>query len=321
MPNRCYCCLLSGSCFEHQMLMAREAAHLRPQGDVSCAEAPHPPVPWRSEQNDRVLAPVVRDLQWFPCGNGTVLNDPPLVYGLLLRWHIQGRCLCIQIAQSQSGVTALVACRTSGANGGKRTAACGCNTGALIPTLPPSSSSAFGVNSLPSASSSKLPVHRSPGTVPINTVFDPSIGPKYLPCSNREPRGPRRRFGRLQRHPPHSLTKLCQGENSATFSHFDRVLSCRLDPPQTDGACWLAYGTSHVNRSWSVGTSALEADSTASLIDLTYPLTTFTELSAAPLDCGSADVSCTTSPVQANVTTRSNARMEGSLSHRNTTLW
>ena len=50
--------------------------------------------------------------------------------------------------------------------------------------------------------------------------------------------------------------------------------------------------------------STLEADSTASVIDLTCPLTTFTELSAAPLDCGSpsADVSCTTSPVQANFT-------------------
>ena len=63
--------------------------------------------------------------------------------------------------------------------------------------------------------------------------------------------------------------------------------------------------------------STPEADSTASLIDLTCPLTTFTELSAAPLDCGSraADVSCTTSPVQANFTALSNARMEGSLSH------
>ena len=309
MPNRCYCCLLSGSCFEHPMLMAREAAHLRPQGDVSCAEAPHPPVPWRSEQNDRVLAPVVRDLQWFPCGNGTVLNDPPLVYGLLLRWHIQGRCLCIQIAQSQSGVTALVACRTSGANGGKRTAACGCNTGALIPTLPPSSSSAFGVNSLPSASSSKLPVHRSPGTVPINTVFDPSIGPKYLPCSNREPRGPRRRLdGCKGIH--HTRSPNCTKRRTARLPTFR---SCAVLPsrPTANRRCVLAaYGTSHVKRSWSVGTSALEADSTASLIDLTCPLTTFTELSAAPLDCGSADVSCTTSPLQANVTTRSNARME-----------
>ena len=45
MPSRCYCCFLAGSCFEHPMLMAREAASLRPQGDVSCAEAPHLPVP------------------------------------------------------------------------------------------------------------------------------------------------------------------------------------------------------------------------------------------------------------------------------------
>ena len=45
-------------------------------------------------------------------------------------------------------------CRTSGTNGGKRAGVCGCNTAALIPILPPSSSSALGVNSLPSASSS-----------------------------------------------------------------------------------------------------------------------------------------------------------------------
>ena len=98
-------------------------------------------------------------------------------------------------------------CRTSGANGGGGTAACGCKTSALVPTLPPSSSSAFGVYSLPSASSSKLPVHRSLGgnplmvrgfttplAVPTSTVFDPSIGPKYLPCSDRESRGLRRRL-------------------------------------------------------------------------------------------------------------------------------
>ena len=65
------------------------------------------------EQNDRVLAPVVRDLRWsstrlFPCGNGIVLNDPSLVYDLLLRWHIRYNCLCIQTAQSQFGAVALV---------------------------------------------------------------------------------------------------------------------------------------------------------------------------------------------------------------------
>ena len=97
-PSRCHC---------HCYLLpraAQEVAPLRPQGDVSCAQAHHSLILWRPEQNDR----------------------------------------------------------NSGVDGGKGTASCGCNTSALIPTLPPSSSSAFGVNSLPSASSSKLPVHRSP---------------------------------------------------------------------------------------------------------------------------------------------------------------
>ena len=94
--------------------VAQEVAPLRPQGDVSCAGALHPLVPWHPEQNDRVLAPVVRDLRWsstrlFPCRNGIVLNNPRLVYDLLLRWHIQGNCLCIQTAQNQFGPMALVA--------------------------------------------------------------------------------------------------------------------------------------------------------------------------------------------------------------------
>ena len=87
-------------------------------------------------------------------------------------------------------------CRTSGVNGGEGTAAYGCKTGALIPTLLPSSSSAFGVNQLPSASCGNRLIVRAftnPLAVPTSTVFDPSIGPKCLPCSNRESRGPRRR--------------------------------------------------------------------------------------------------------------------------------
>ena len=84
----------------------------RPQGVVSCAEAPPPPVPWRPEQNDRGLAPVARALLWSSsklllCGNGTVLNDPPLVCDLLLNLHIQGNFLCSQTAQSQSAAMAL----------------------------------------------------------------------------------------------------------------------------------------------------------------------------------------------------------------------
>ena len=96
------------------MLMVREAAPLRPQGGVSCAEAPHLPVPWLPEQSDRVLAPVVRNLRWLsprliPRENDTFLNDAPLVYDLLLRWHIQGNCLCNQTARSRLCAMALVA--------------------------------------------------------------------------------------------------------------------------------------------------------------------------------------------------------------------
>ena len=83
-----------------------------------------------------------------------------------------------------------------------------------------------------------------------------------------------------------------------------------------------AYGTSHFNTSWSPDTSTPETDSTANLIDLTCSLTTFSELSEATLNSGlpSADVSYTTSPVQTNFTALRNARMEGSLSHRNNTV-
>ena len=102
------------------MLMALEAAPLRPPGGVSCVEAPPPPVPWRPEHNDRGLAPVARALQWsssrlLPCGNDTVLYDPLLVYDLLLHLHIEGICLCNQTAQSQFGAMALVALADIGA--------------------------------------------------------------------------------------------------------------------------------------------------------------------------------------------------------------
>ena len=143
-------------------------------------------------------------------------------------------------------------CRNSGTNGGGGTAACGYNTGALIPTLPPSSSSAFGVNSLPTVlrpascqSIVRLAAIRlivraftTPLAVPRSTVFDPSIGPKYLPCSNRESRGPRQRLdGCKGIH--HTRSPNCAKGEQHAFPHFVHTLSCRLDPPQTDGACWL----------------------------------------------------------------------------------
>ena len=165
-----------------------------------------------------------------------------------------------------------------------RTAACGCSTSALIPTLLPSYSSAFGVNSLPSASSSKLPVHRSPGgnrliirafttplPVPMCTVFDPSIGPEDLPCSNRESRGPRRRLdGSKGIH--HTRSPNCAKGGKARLPTL-RSYAVWPSRPTANRRCMLAaYGTSHVNKSWSAGTSTPEADSTASLIDLTCPL-------------------------------------------------
>ena len=126
----------------------------------------------------------------------------------------------------------------------------GSNTGARIPSLPPLSSNAFGANSLPCASSNKLPVHRSPGgnrlvvlvfitplAVPKGTVFDPSIGPKNHPCSNRESKGPD--DGWMGAKASTTLAhRTMPREEWRASPHFFRMLSCRLDQPQTDGACW-----------------------------------------------------------------------------------
>ena len=71
-------------------------------------------IPRRIEQNAHGLAPVACALQWSsprlpPCENDTVLNDPLLVYDLLLRWHIQGDCLCSQTVIGRFCARALVA--------------------------------------------------------------------------------------------------------------------------------------------------------------------------------------------------------------------
>ena len=180
------------------------------------------------------------------------------------------------------------------------------STGALIPILPPSSSSAFGANSLPRASSNRLPFHRSPGgkhlivlafttplAVPIRTVFDPSIGPKYPPCSKRETHGPKRRVdGCSGIHHTHSSYAVFQSRPIANQKvmirrHFntggglDRQLD-RSDMPL------MTFLPNFLQRGWTAG----------------RPLQTFLAL----LHC------------QTNSTALSSARMEGLLSHRNTTL-
>ena len=111
-------------------------------------------------------------------------------------------------------------------------------------------------------------------------------------------------------------------EERLVSPRFSRLLSYHLDQPTTDGACWWHTPQAKSKDLASAGTTHTRSRLNH-LINLTCPWTTLTELSAAPLDCGSlsADVSCTTSPGHANFTALSSARMEGSLSHRNTTLW
>ena len=79
-------------------------------------------------------------------------------------------CWCLQRlhpfalrAMSLNPMALVALGRNSGTNGSGGIARCGCNTGALIPTLPPSSSSAFGVNSLALSFVQKLSLLRLPG--------------------------------------------------------------------------------------------------------------------------------------------------------------
>ena len=71
-----------------------------------------------------------------PCWNDTVLNDRPLVYDQLLALAHPGQLSAHPNCwKSALRGGARRTCRNSGTKGGKGTAACGCNTGALIPTV------------------------------------------------------------------------------------------------------------------------------------------------------------------------------------------
>ena len=161
----------------------------------------------------------------------------------------------------------------------------------------------------------------TPFAAPTSTALDPSTGPKFPRCSNRESKGPRRRLdGCKGIHDARSQN--CAKEERHVSTRFSRLLSSHLYQTTTDGACWWHTPQAKSKDHGSAGTSHTRSRLNH-LINLTCPWTTLTELSAAPLDRGSlsADVSCTTSPGHANFTALSSARMEGSLSHRNTTLW
>ena len=143
------------------------------------------------------LVPIASGLRWlstglFPCGNGIVLNDQPPAHGQLWHWHTLFNCPCTRTARTHSCAivpVAPVGCLAMVVMGQARPR----STGALIPILPPSSSSALGTNSPPRVSPPPFAwwqpfdcfgFHNA--TCSVGTVFDPSIGPKYPPCSKRE---------------------------------------------------------------------------------------------------------------------------------------
>ena len=205
--------------------------------------APHPPVPWRPEQNDRKLALVVRDLLWsstrlFPYGNGIVLNDPPLVYDLLLHWHTQGNCLCIQTAQNQFGAMALVApVELQVPMGCRGTAACGCDTGTLIPTLP-----LFQCVLCQFTAECFVQQAASPSFA-WRQSFDCSIHPSapsfLVPIVN--PDGPGGGWMAAMASSPHSLTELCHSARAVLPIHRKPTVHAgciRHKPRQQIMVCW-----------------------------------------------------------------------------------
>ena len=167
-------------------------------------------------------------------------------------WHTQGKCLWSKNLRNRLCAIAIVALvHYSGTNGGTGTAACGCNTGALIPTLPPSSSNAFGANTLPCASS-KTSCHFIVRLVAAVLLFGlsplhlqcqqvlylihPSV-PSTFPAQIVIPQGPD--GGWMAAKASTTLAhRTVPMEERRAFPHFFRVLSSRLDQPKTNGAWW-----------------------------------------------------------------------------------
>ena len=142
------------------------ATPLRSQGDVSCAEVPsrwalrhtERNAPWpapRSLVLQRLLTEVsLWDRHCSELSAGQVRPALALANpGQMSAYPNRSKSLLHSGARRT--------CRESVTCGCTGTDACGCNTSALIPGLPLSSSAVFGANSLPRASSNKLPFHRS----------------------------------------------------------------------------------------------------------------------------------------------------------------
>ena len=173
----------------------------------------------------------------FPCGTGTVLNDPPLVCDQLLRWRIQGNSVYLHCSKSVRRPSRLLNFR--------------CQWRWRNSRVWLQNKQLFDFSGL----------HHS--TCGVNKHRDRSIHwSKCLPSSSN-----------------------CAMGKQRAFPHFVRMLSCRLDPPQTDGAWWL-----HTAQATSTDLCLL-----ALRHSKLPPLTTITELSAS-LDCGSPSADRVTSP-------------------------
>ena len=87
----------------------------------------------------------------------------------------------------------------------------------------------------------------TPLAVPISTVFDPAFGPKYLPCSYRESRGPRRRLDGCKGI-NHTRSPSCAKGRTARLPTF-RSYAVLPSRPTANRACWLhtaqATSTNH----------------------------------------------------------------------------
>ena len=170
---------------------------------------------------------------------GMVLGAQPLVYDQLLRWHTQRTCLCSQTARNRLCAMALVALvEIQAPMEVEGLQARGCNTGALIPTLPPSSSSAFGANSLPCASSNKLPYcfgfhHSTGGANKYLYSIQPSVPSTFL-AQIVNPKGPD--DGHMVAEASITLAhRTVPREERRASLHSFRKLSCRLHQPKTGG--------------------------------------------------------------------------------------
>ena len=142
------------------------ATPLRSQGDVSCAEVPSRWALRHTERNAPWPAPRSLVLQWLltevslrdrHCSELSAAQVRPA----LALANPEQMSAYPNRSKSLLHNGARRTCQESVTGGGTGTDACGCNTSALIPILPPWSSAAFGASSPPRASSNKLPFHPS----------------------------------------------------------------------------------------------------------------------------------------------------------------